>query len=234
LRGGRQLTRAELGAVLQGAGIETHDAQRLGFIVSYAELEGVICSGAKRGKQLTYALLEERAPNARTLERDEALAELAGRYFSSHGPATIKDFVWWSGLTTTDARAGVEMARSRLVSDVVNGQTYWLAAEPAPFVGDPSPTAYLLPNYDEYTVGYADRSAYASRAPEAASEAGVNLANVIVIDGQIVGNWRRSFSKGAAVITVQTYAEVSDAEQQAVARAADHYGAFLGIPATLA
>nr|MDQ6908888.1 winged helix DNA-binding domain-containing protein [Chloroflexota bacterium] len=110
LRGGAQRTRTELASVLQQAGIATNDL-RLGLIMMRAELDGVVCSGARRGKQFTYALLDERAPPAETLARDEALAELTRRYMTSHGPATVQDFVWWSGLTMTDAKAGLEMVK---------------------------------------------------------------------------------------------------------------------------
>src|SRR4029453_18022240 len=112
----------------------------------HAELDAVVCSGARQGKQFTYALLEERARGAKDLERDEALAELSRRYFTGHGPATVKDYMWWSGLNASDARAGLEMVKSQLVKEVVEGETYWLA-ETTPFERDKSPTAYLLPNY---------------------------------------------------------------------------------------
>jgi hypothetical protein len=109
VEGGRHLTRAELGAALSVAGIDTTNGMRLGYIVHHAELEGVVCSGPRRGRQHTYALIAERAPQARRLARDEALAELTRRYFTSHGPATVKDFAWWSGLTIADVKAGLAM-----------------------------------------------------------------------------------------------------------------------------
>src|SRR3984893_1871582 len=108
LEGGNQLTRPEIGAELQAAGIATTDGSVLSHLVSHAELDGVVCSGAVRGKQHTHALLEERVPRAPVLERAEAVAELACRYFASHGPATLTDFAWWSGLTVADGRRGLE------------------------------------------------------------------------------------------------------------------------------
>src|SRR6266702_3694762 len=114
LQGGKQLTRDELASVLQQAGIATDNLQRTGHVLMHAELDGIICSGARRGKQFTYALLDERTPQARTLDRGEALAEFARRYFTSRGPATLQDFVWWSGLTVADARTGLEMVTSQL------------------------------------------------------------------------------------------------------------------------
>lgn len=124
LRGGRQLTRDTLRQVLQRAGIATDDV-RLVLILMRAELDGVICSGARIGKQFTYALLDERVPTSVTVTRDEALAELTRRYFTSRGPATVQDFVWWSGLTVADARAGIEMTGRRLVREVIDGTTCW-------------------------------------------------------------------------------------------------------------
>src|SRR5947207_3024980 len=124
LQGGKQLTRDKLASALKLAGIVTEGEQRVNYIIMRAELDGIICSGARRGKQFTYALLVERAPQARTLARDEALAELTRRYFTSHGPATLQDFVWWSGLAAIDAKAGIEMVKPQLVHEVVDGQAY--------------------------------------------------------------------------------------------------------------
>ena len=126
LRGGRQLTRPELAAALEQAGISTQDL-RLTFLLSHAELSGVICSGARRGKQFTYALLDEVVPVSRKLDHDEALAELTRRYFTSHGPATPQDFAWWSGLTANDARTGLAMNSACLAREVIDGQDYWFA-----------------------------------------------------------------------------------------------------------
>src|SRR5262245_47802820 len=118
---GQHLIRAELGAHLARAGISAKGI-RLALLTMFAELEGLICSGAYRAKQLTYASLAERAPNARVLPRDEALAELTLRYFRSHGPATARDFVWWSGLTAVDAKRGLEMIRAK--HEIVGGLKY--------------------------------------------------------------------------------------------------------------
>ncbi|MBA2680086.1 MAG: winged helix DNA-binding domain-containing protein, partial [Ktedonobacteraceae bacterium] len=156
LQGGKQLTRPELASALEQAGIAMDDLQRMTYVLMQAELEGVICSRARRGKQFTYALLDERAPQARMLDRDEALAELTKRYFTSHGPATLQDFAWWSGLTMAEVRAGIALATSQLVCEVVDDRTYWFSPSP---LQDAEQTAHLLPNFDEYTVGYKDRSA---------------------------------------------------------------------------
>lgn len=228
LQGGKQLMREELRAVLQHAGIAADDLRRVGYIIMRAELDGIICSGARRGKQFTYALLDERAPHAKPLERDTALAELAGRYFSSHGPATLKDFVWWSGLTTADARSGLEAIKAQLIHELRDGRTYWFSPA-TPLAPAPTPTAYLLPNYDEYTVGYSDRSAISDDV----NAKNMIFRHVIVINGRIVGTWTRS-SKQRIVIESHIFTPLTEAENRAIALAAQQYGAFLDLPVVLA
>jgi len=229
LRGGIHLTRKELAGVLQDAGIATPHL-RLTFLVMRAELEAVICSGPRRGKQFTYALLEERAPTARTLTREQALAELVRRYFSSHGPAQPRDFAWWSGLTIADGRAGLEMAGGDLVREVIGGKAHWPAPGSKPAPGAVGPVVRLLPNYDEYTVGYRDHEAIHDprRVP-------INsiLANVVVVDGQVRGTWRRAVAGGEVVVEVSLPDPLQPAEQEALERAAARYGRFLEMPVRL-
>ena len=159
------------------------------------------------------------------------MAELAGRYFTSHGPATVKDFVWWSGLTTTDARAGIALAEGNLIREVLAGQTYWRgeATPPAPAAG---PMAFLTPNYDEYAVGYADRSAMldAARTPELDPRQAVFLGHTILIDGKVVGVWKRTLLPSAVSIGAQLFTQLSAAETTALPAAIARYGAFLGLP----
>ena len=230
LEGGRQLTRAELASALGQAGIVAA-GMRLGYIVHRAELDAIICSGARRGKQFTYALLDERAPRARTLPRDEALAELTRRYFTSHGPALAQDLAWWSGLTIADVRAGLEMARPHLVQESVDGKSYWRPAS-TPSMRDAGLTAYLLPTYDEYTIAYRDRSAYLDPAiAEVARNR--DFTSSIVIDGRIVGMWKRTFSRGAVVIELAPFRPFTAAERDGIVAAARRFGEFLGMSVEL-
>jgi DNA glycosylase AlkZ-like len=230
LQGGKQLTRDELVFALQQAGIVTDGEQRVTHIMMRAELDGVICSGARRGKQFTYALLAERAPQARTLARDEALAELTRRYFTSHGPATVQDFVWWSGLTVADARAGLAMVASSLLSETISGQTYWFSPSTPP-AQDLSQVAHLLPNYDEYTVGYTERSAiFDALHTNKLDPRGGLLTNTMVLDGQVIGTWKRTFKKNAVVIEANPFVSLSDTETCAFAASANRYGEFLQVP----
>src|SRR5579885_1065091 len=230
LQGGKQLTRDELADALQQAGIATESGQRLGNIVMRAELDGVICSGARRGKQFTYALLAERAPQATVLARDEALTELTVRYFSSHGPATAQDFAWWSGLTLADAKTGLALAASRLAQETIDGQAYWFSAS-TPTGPQFTRTAYLLPDYDEYIVGYTDLSAIfdASHASKLDAREGL-LANTMALDGQIVGHWKRVFKKNAVVIGASPFVALSSDETRLFADPVNRYAQFLQMP----
>lgn len=226
LEGENFLTREELGTALAKAGIVA-DKMRLSYIVHHAELEALLCSGPRRGKQFTYALITERAPQARILSRDEALAELVRRYFTSHGPATLKDFSWWSGLTLADARAGVESAGSPLAHEDVDGQTYWFSSAMTTDLTAP-PQAWLLPTYDEYVIGYA--------AYDRGRMAGVDNGNqflfdsTLVIDGNIIGTWRRTLKSKSAVIELAPFAPLTPAQTIAIQAAAQRYGDFLNLP----
>jgi hypothetical protein len=232
LQGGKQLTRAEAMLVLERAGIST-TGQRGYHILRRAGQEGLICFGPIQDKQKTLVLLDEWVPHGKHMKRDEALAELAERYFRSHGPATLQDFVWWSGLRVADARAGLEMAKTQLDQKTIDGQTYWLPQNDS-IPKDPSPTAYLLPAFDEYFLGYRARNAIldSKHDKQAVSSNGV-VRPIIVIDGQIVGIWKRVLKKGSVIITPGPFNLLTAAENEALLLAANQYGAFLGLPMEL-
>jgi hypothetical protein len=230
LQGGRHSTRSELASVLRRAGIHA-DGMRLAYLMMRAELDGIICSGPRRGKQFTYALVAERAPRARMLERDEALAELTRRYFSSHGPATLRDYSWWSGLTIREARAGVEMLQKTLVKEAIDGRTYWLLP---PATGRRSKAApvYLLPNYDEYLIAYKDRDRVLESSPVTRRGA-VEHPHHLIIDGQVRGSWKRMPGTTVTTIDVRPFRPLQKNEGFALAAAAARYGRFLGMPVTV-
>lgn len=229
LQGGRQLARPELVTALEAAGIATGDL-RFSFIMTRAELDGLVCSGGWQGHRQTYALLAERAPQASLLDREAALAELARRYFISHGPATIKDYTWWSGLTAADAKAGLEMVKSQLHDQVIDGQTYWFADMPAPEAA--APTVYLLPPYDEYTVAYKDRSAFLDPMHFERAKNGI-FSPVIVVNGLIVGLWKRTIKKEITVVEAELFAPLGHNTAHTLAAAAERYGQFLGTGVSL-
>jgi len=225
LRGGRQLTRPMLQRAVERAGIAT-DRLTFVFILLRAELDGLICSGARIGAQFTYALLEDRVAKTQTMTRDEALATLARRYVASRGPATVQDFAWWSGLAMTDARAGIEMAARHLAREVINGRTYWLEASTSQAKRGEA-EAYLLPAYDEYLIAYKDRSA-ALDPSHVAQGMNAILGGTIVLKGRIVGTWKRTSEKGALRLTLNAFGALRGSARRAVVDAASRYGRFLG------
>ncbi len=208
--------------------------QRLAYIVMRAELEGVVCSGAMRGKQHTYALLDERAPNARPLPREEALAELTKRYFTSHGPALVQDFAWWSGLTVADAKAGIEMSKAHLKGDSLGDKTYW-SAPSATAARLPDPTIHLLPNYDEYLIAYRDHTASLDARTRTGSPDlyDVLSRHMIVLNGEVIGGWRNVLNKNEVDVETRLLAPLSEAQRVALAAAAQRYDRFVGLPVTV-
>ena len=224
LAGGRHLTRSELGAAIRNAGID-HYGERLGNIVMHAELNAVICSGPRRGKQFTYALLEERVPRTRAWDRDEALAELTARYFTSHGPATGRDFSWWSGLTMRDVNDGLDAVAASLERETIAGLTYWFV--PSRLVATPTPLVHLLPNYDECLIAYKDRGVVpGTPVPKGASRHG-SFAHHLLIDGRLAGAWRRRIGTKHVEIDVLPYRPLTRAESRALDRTIDHHSRFM-------
>lgn len=204
LEGNNYQTREQLMTRLQVEGIPTNMYHSTHLMMN-AEQDGIVCNGPRSGKQHTYALLRERVPVQRRLSQDEALVELANRYFTSHGPATLRDFVWWSGLTVGDARKAIESAKSTLTSITVDGQLYWLAES----VGSIEPLSeqiHLLPAFDEFMVSYCDRSASldSTIAPNAVTSNGI-FKPIIVVNGQVVGLWKRTIKPKAVAIELSFF-----------------------------
>jgi hypothetical protein len=226
LQGGKQLRRDAMYALLDAAHISTSGGRGLHILWRLAH-EGLICFGAREGKQHTFALLDEWVPSSRTLEGDEALAELARRYFTSHGPATLQDFAWWSGLTPAEARAGVDLATRQLGREIIGGQAYWRSSS-MPKPQESSSGAYLLPPYDEYTVAYKDRSAVLNPMYAKLPSAGNGIFNPsIVVDGQVVGTWKRTREKDAVTIASSPFAKLTSDETSALAVASERYRRFV-------
>ena len=227
----RQLTRTELKAALDGAGIVTTGTQRLAHLMMQAELDAVVCSGPRQGGQSTYALFDARVPVSRDLAGDEALLELTRRFFATRSPATPHDFAWWSGLTIAACRRGISMASSELAPLTIDDVTYW-APHGFTLPEQPPGTAHLLPNYDEYFIGFRDRSAIAHRLGSASLVTGGNalIAHVVVLDGQLVGGWKRVKAKDATVAQIHFLVPLSSAERHRVDRCVARVGEFLGSP----
>ncbi len=225
---GRALTREALLEELEREGVSTAGGRSYHIPWRLAQ-ERLLCFGPRAGKQKTFVLLDEWVPKSRKLAGDEALAELALRYFASHGPATQADFVWWSGLKSADARAAIGLVASQLVSETVDGKTYWMRGDSAP----PEPSqGFLLPGFDEYLLGYTDRSAALDAKHAVKIVPGSNgvFLPMLVNDGKVVGTWRRTVGKRAVTVTADTFAHTA---KSAFATATKRYGAFLGVSAPL-
>jgi hypothetical protein len=195
-----------------------------------AELEGLICSGPRQGKQFTYALLERRAPRSPRRDRDDALGELARRYFTSHGPATLRDFAWWSGLTRRDGRRGIEVAGAVLSPLEADGLLYWHAASRPPARAR-VPVVHLLPNYDECLIAYQDRGLSAPPDRPGLPRPRNRFTHHLLVDGRLAGSWQRTIRKHDIELVVDTSVPPTPAIARAIERAARTYGAFSGRPA---
>jgi hypothetical protein len=228
LHGGQALTRDELRDALERSGIPTQGGQRMAYLVMHAELEGVLCSGPRRGRQFTYMLLDERVPPFPALPHDEALAELVRRYFTSHGPADARDFAWWSGLTVADARRGIEINGDELVSERMAGRQVWFSASQPPPL-QPDHAAYLLPVYDEFGISYRDHGDIFDPADTPA----LLFFNILLLRGRLVGSWRRDLAKSAVQVQADAILPLSDADLAAFDAAARRYGEFLGLPVSM-
>ncbi|MDQ2942215.1 MAG: winged helix DNA-binding domain-containing protein [Candidatus Dormibacteraeota bacterium] len=231
LRDNSYKTRSELADALERAGIPAR-GQRLGHLVAYAELDALIVSGPLRGKQFTYALLDERAPSTRRLARDEALAELTLRYFTGHGPAQVNDFAWWSGLTVADAKRGLALTGQALAHEVIGGKSHWSSPD-APRANLRTPIVHLLPNYDEFLIAYRDRAASLDPAREfdtAPFPYGSILAHVVVLNGQVWGGWKRRAQGKEVAIELGPLDVLNTEETAALHKAADDIARFLGAP----
>jgi hypothetical protein len=231
LAGGKVVRRDRLYEIWNAAGIRTQDSRGL-HLLGFHAMTGLLCFGPREGKQQTFTLLEEWLPEARSLERDEALGELARRYFTSHGPATVQDLAWWAGLTITEARTGLDGAKSALASEEVGGRTLWFAETETGPASDSR--AYLLPPWDEFTVAYRDRSDIVdAKYARGLNAGGGVLSPVMVIGGRVIGTWKRTLGKGNAVITPTFFQRVGRKERAALEAAADRFGRYLGLTAQL-
>jgi Winged helix DNA-binding domain len=233
LRGGNHLTRREIGALLAEEGIEV-SSTRVSYIMSVAELEGVVCSGARKGKQQTYALLDELAPRTPPSDRDDSLVRLIVRYFTGHGPATIKDLRWWANLTIADIRRGIEAAGDQIQQATFEGTTYFFTERERV---RPTRTvkAHLLQPYDEYIVGYTE-SRYVFDTSGRARPLWIAVERFdgfVVIGSQVAGRWRRTVDKERVLVRVALNRSVTADESDALEREVSAYGKFLRMAATL-
>lgn len=203
LSGGRSLTKEELTAEFQRVGLPADDHRVRRYLLR-AEVEGIICSGEDKKDKPTYTLLEEHLAPAPDWSREEALAELACRYFRSHAPATLKDFVWWSGLTATEAKQAVALAGAQLAKERYKEQEFLLHV--ACREADPETIVHLLPPYDEYLVGYKERQMVIDPAhyAKAFNKWGI-FYPVVFWNGRIIGNWSKTIKRGQPSVSLSFF-----------------------------
>jgi len=225
LSGNKHLTRVELTNAFIQAGIAV-DNNRASHLFMRAEVDGLICSGSIKDTKQTYALLHERTVKIKSLPREEALARLALRYFSSHGPATVHDFMWWSGLSISESRIALESIKSSLFQETIEGYTYWFSD--ITVTPNSNSNIYLLPAFDEFLISYRNRLAAISKEhqPKAFSTNGI-FYPIIVLNGRVIGIWKRALKKDTAHINIELF-NVSDKETiPLLEQAAITYGNFL-------
>lgn len=225
------LTRRELQDVLVRGGM-TLDSVAAGHVLLHAELDGVVCSGGLRGRQQTYALLESRAPAGR-LDPEEALAEIAVRYLRSHGPATLRDLCWWSGLSLRLARQALALAGDAVETASAGDLTMYDAAGP-PSARPRRPKVHLLPNFDEYFVAYAERALHVDLSRFGPTPTSVEiLSNALVVDGAYAGRWRRTEERAGLLVRVHPRAPLEAPELNSLEHAVARQSAALGRPVRL-
>jgi hypothetical protein len=231
LKGGKSLTRREMMDTLERAGIVTK-GQRGYHILWHLSQEGLLCFGPMQGKEQAFVLLDEWLPKTREVSRDDGLAALTERYFTSHGPATVQDCAWWSGLPIGDVKKGIASAGKLLTSHMVDDKEYWMGAK-STAKGIDTSIAYLLPGFDEYLLGYKDRKAVLDEEHAEKVCPGFNgiFSPTIVCEGRVVGTWRKVIKKGTILITPQFFEKVRKKDIAACKLAAKKYGEYMGMPA---
>ena len=231
LKGDRQLTRDAMLELLEHEGISTA-GQRGYHILWRMAQEGLICFGARSGKEHTFALLDDWVKPAKPMAREAALAELARRFFTGHGPATLADFVGWSGLKVAEARAGLDAIATKLSRQDIDGVTCWMPSN-VPEPKTSSQLVHLLPGFDEYLLGYKDRRAVldARHAPKIVPGGNGMFLPTLIINGRVAGTWKRAFKKKSVVMAVSLFTALKKAEKESLAMAVERYGKFVGLPA---
>ena len=225
LRDGKTLTRTALNKGLGDAKIKA-EGLRLSYIFMQAELEGIICSGPREGKQFTYALLDERVPATKPMDPQESLAELSKRYFISRGPATVQDFAWWSGLSNKQANEGVALLEKNFIHEKIGNLDYILPS-PASTKAGRLQTSFLMPDYDEFGISYKDRSALLKKIHDTAKDVSnvSPYSHMLIVDGVISGTWKIKDGKSIDV-EVTPFFSMTKTKQQAITQAIRKYKSF--------
>lgn len=221
------LTRDALIDILKREKIDSDNPQAYYHLFLHAELDGLICSGVMQHKKQTYALLAERVPDKIMPGKPEALAKLASRYFTSHGPATLQDFVWWSGLSIRDGKEALELAKGELVSEQTGGQMYWFSPL-LNFSQIKENSLFVLPAFDEFIISYKDRSAAipVETSKKAISTNGI-FRPVIVFDGRVIGLWKRTTAKNIVTVSIGLFETIDAKKKLMITKRIEKYALFM-------
>ncbi|KOH44398.1 winged helix DNA-binding domain-containing protein [Sunxiuqinia dokdonensis] len=228
----RELSRNELSQILEKNGIRT-TGQRMPHILQRAALEKLICFGVRKNKEFTFVLMDEFVPLSNPKSTDEALAELAKRYFSSRSPATLEDFVWWSGLKMTDVRAGLEAVQSEFQQQTINGKTYFFNEQRVAKTRLKQ-ASFLLPAFDEYIIAYRDRSALLdpSYSPSVISKNGI-FYPVMVEHGLVIGTWKRILKENRVIIELKPFSRINQTTKHEFVALSEEFATFTGKVASI-
>lgn len=225
LANNNHLTKQEIDEAFKEVGLETDERQSNRFLTR-AEAEGIICSGIDKNNKITFALLEERVPPVKELHKEEALAKLTRNYFRSHSPAGLKDFVWWSGLSVTEAKLGIASIEQELISERFGAENLYIHHS----CKDEKVTdiLHILPSYDEYLISYKDRSDVlkAKHRPKAFNAFGI-FRPVVLHNGQIVGNWNKVTKKNELSVNMEWFENNIKIKKTLLHKAEERYIAFL-------
>jgi hypothetical protein len=229
LEGGAFRTRDELRDAMVAAGVAVPSGLHLAYYVMHAEQVALICNGPRRGKQFTYALMDERVPATPAIDDDEALGRLAARFVRGHGPASTRDLARWASLPQATAKRAVEIAGAELVTRTFDG-TKLLVTPDARRPVRGALGAQLLCIYDEYFAGFKDRAAIITPADERAiSSRGAAVREGFLIDGRVRGTWAREFDAKSVSIALRPFGRISATERSALRRAVEPYARFFGV-----
>ena len=226
LQGNKNMTKQEIALELDKEGVLS-DPNRLNVFITHAETEGIICSGVDKGGKPTYALLEERVPPAKELTKDEALATLARRYFRSHSPASLRDFIWWSGLSVTEAKQAISLLGSELITDRYASHDLFVHESYALGAGKKN-IVHFLPSYDEYLISYKERTTVMDleHHPKAFTNYGI-FYPVILHNGKVIGNWNKTARKDGFAFKTSFFHEDFVLDEKKIKVAAGRYNSFM-------
>ncbi len=233
LKDERLRTRQELLALLEREGIGTKD-QRGYHILEQLAQDGVISMGPVVEKKQYFMLLENVAPHLPEIPREEALGKLAKRYFTSHGPATVHDFAWWAGLLMEDARKGIEISRDTLTPEIIGEKEFWISAAEEKVILSHEPQVRFLPSFDEYLIGYKDRSEVLKQelAAEVIPSKNGMFSPIIVVDGKVAGIWKRTIRKSGVDLDL-SFSIPFPYEKELIYKEANRYSNFIGLPLSI-